>query len=885
MRTTSATKKATKKWVYAFGAGGTDGGSELRNLLGGKGANVAEMARLGIPVPPGFTLTTEVCTYFMRHDGGYPDGLRDAVSASLSHLEETTGKRFGDAKNPLLVSVRSGARVSMPGMMDTVLNLGLNDVTVKGLAARTDNPRFAFDSYRRFIQMYGDVVMGVHTSRFEHVLAQARRTAKVDADQFLPASALEALVVEYRALVKEATGEEFPQDPQAQLWGAIAAVFHSWNSPRAISYREMNEYPDDWGTAVNVQTMVFGNMGDDCATGVAFTRDPSSGEKRFCGDYLVNAQGEDVVAGIRTPISVNNAPESLEKRMPELYRELVGIAGRLEQHYRDVQDIEFTIESGRLWMLQTRNAKRTGRAAVRCAVEMVKEGLIDTRTAVQRVNPDQIDQLLHPTIDAEQAPAPIAIGLPASPGAASGKIVFHVERAVELAKDGVAVVLVRAETSPEDIDGMRVARAILTSTGGMASHAALVARGMGKCCVVGCGDVEVDYAKREMRVHGTSYPEGTEITVEGSTGNIYPGVIPTVQAELDDDFEKFMHWVDAARRLRVRANADTPEDARTARKFGAEGIGLCRTEHMFFREDRIDWVRRMILADTREARLAALEKILPMQREDFVGVFRAMAGFPVNIRLLDPPLHEFVPNEPAEIDALAKRIQVDKNALAAKVRLLHEFNPMLGHRGCRLGITFPEIYEVQVRAIMEAAVLVSKEGHTVTPEIMVPLVGLKAELALLREMIVRVAEGVLTESKHRVAYTVGTMIEVPRAALTAAEIAEVSDFFSFGTNDLTQMAFGFSRDDAPKFLRAYLDTHILQHDPFETIDQAGVGQLVRMATEEGRRVRHGLKVGVCGEHGGDPESVHFFHDVGLDYVSCSPFRVPIARVAAAQAAS
>jgi pyruvate, orthophosphate dikinase len=875
---------AAKQWVYSFGSGSAEGGSELRDLLGGKGANVAEMARLGIPVPPGFTLTTEVCTYFMRHEGGYPDGLHEAVAANLEKLESVTGKRFGDAANPLLVSVRSGARVSMPGMMDTVLNLGLNDVAVKGLAARTQNPRFAFDSYRRFIQMYGDVVMGVHSSRFEQVLSEARKSAKVTDDAHLPASVLESLVGKYRALVRDVAGAEFPQDPQEQLWGAIAAVFRSWNSPRAISYREMNGYPEDWGTAVNVQTMVFGNMGDDCATGVAFTRDPSSGARKFCGDYLINAQGEDVVAGIRTPVSVNGTPESLEKKMPVLYAELLSIADRLEQHYHDVQDIEFTIESARLWLLQTRSAKRTGRAAVRCAVEMVKEGLIDTRTAVRRVSPEQVDQLLHPTIDAKQAPTPIAIGLPASPGAASGKIVFHVERAVELAKDGVAVVLVRSETSPEDIDGMRVARAILTATGGMASHAALVARGMGKCCVVGCGDLEVDYAKREMRVHGTSYPELTEITVEGSTGNVYPGVIPTVQAELDDDFEQFMQWVDAVRRLRVRANADTPEDARTARKFGAEGIGLCRTEHMFFSEDRIDWVRRMILADSHDARLAALEKILPMQREDFIGVFRAMANLPVNIRLLDPPLHEFVPSEPAEIKALAARIHVDEAALTSKVRALHEFNPMLGHRGCRLGITFPEIYEVQVRAIMEAAVAVSREGIKVMPEIMIPLVGLRSELALLRTMTVRIADGIMAEAGHRVHYTVGTMIEVPRAALTAAEIAEVSDFFSFGTNDLTQMTFGFSRDDAPKFLRPYIETHILTHDPFETIDVEGVGQLVRMATENGRAAKPGLKVGVCGEHGGDPASVHFFHEVGLDYVSCSPFRVPVARVAAAQAA-
>jgi pyruvate,orthophosphate dikinase len=872
------------KHVYAFGAGRTDGGSSLRELLGGKGANIAEMANLGIPVPPGFTITTDVCTHFMKHSGAYPPGLREEVAAHLSRLEEATGRRFGERDNPLLVSVRSGARVSMPGMMDTVLNLGLNDTTVRGLSARTRNPRFAFDSYRRFIQMYADVVLGVHTSKFEEALTAARRAAGADADHHLPAEALERLIEAYRALVRKETGGDFPQDPADQLWGAIAAVFHSWNSPRAISYRGMNGYPDDWGTAVNVQAMVFGNMGDDCATGVAFTRDPSTGEKKFCGDYLVNAQGEDVVAGIRTPMPVNGSPDSLESRMPAMYRELVAVGERLEKHYRDVQDVEFTVESGRLWMLQTRGAKRTGRAAMRIAVDMVDEGLIDTRAAVRRVTPEQVDQLLHPTINTARAPDPVAKGLPASPGAASGKIVFAVERAVALARDGVAVVLVRTETSPEDIDGMKVARAILTSTGGMASHAALVARGMGKCCVVGCAGIEVDYAKREMRAGGNIYREGDEITVEGSTGNVYAGVIPTVQATLDSTFDRFMTWVDEVRRMRVRANADTPEDARQARRFGAEGIGLCRTEHMFFQEDRIDWVRRMIVAETREQRLAALEKILPMQREDFIGVFRAMDGFPVTVRLLDPPLHEFLPGEAPEIEALAKRIGADAGALGAKIRALHEFNPMLGHRGCRLGITFPEIYEVQVRAIIEAAVAVRRDGVDVHPEIMVPLVGLRAELAVLREMIVRVADGVLQAAAMKIPYTVGTMIEVPRAALTAGEIADVSDFFSFGTNDLTQMTFGFSRDDAPKFLRAYLEEGLLARDPFETIDVDGVGRLVRLATEEGRRRRPSLKVGICGEHGGDPASVHFMHGVGLDYVSCSPYRVPVARVAAAHAA-
>jgi pyruvate,orthophosphate dikinase len=877
-------KVATAKHVYGFGAGASEGGARLRDLLGGKGANIAEMANLGFPVPPGFTITTEVCTHFMERAGAYPDGLRDEVAGHLRRLESATGRRFGDRDNPLLVSVRSGARVSMPGMMDTVLNLGLNDETVRGLAARTRNARFAFDSYRRLIQMYGDVVMGVHTSRFEEALAAGRLSAGVGSDHLLDAGALEELVAVYRALVKQATGADFPQDPEEQLWGAVSAVFRSWDSPRAISYRGMHGYPSTWGTAVNVQAMVFGNMGDDCATGVAFTRDPSTGEKRFCGDYLVNAQGEDVVAGIRTPLPVNGGDGSLEARMPAVYRELVGVGDRLEQHYRDVQDIEFTVEAGRLWMLQTRGAKRTGRAAMRIAVEMVDEGLIDPRTAVKRVAPEQIDQLLHPTIDAEHAPPPIARGLPASPGAASGKIVFAVERAVAMARDGLPLVLVRAETSPEDIDGMKVARAILTSTGGMASHAALVARGMGKCCVVGCADIEVDYASRRMRTAGRVFEEGDEITVEGSTGNVYAGVIPTVQATLDLTFERFMGWVDEIRRLKVRANADTPADARQARSFGAEGIGLCRTEHMFFQEDRIDWVRRMILAETRDERLAALEKILPMQRDDFVGVFRAMDGYPVTVRLLDPPLHEFVPAEPAEIAALARRIGADERVLTSKVRALHEFNPMLGHRGCRLGITFPEIYEVQVRAIVEAAIAVHREGVAVQPEIMVPLVGLRAELATLREMIVRVADATLAAAGVKIPYTVGTMIEVPRAALTADEIARVSDFFSFGTNDLTQMTFGFSRDDAPKFLRVYIEEGLLSRDPFETIDAGGVGRLVRMATEEGRRARPSLKVGICGEHGGDPASVQFMHEVGLDYVSCSPYRVPVARVAAAHAA-
>ncbi|HXV13997.1 MAG TPA: pyruvate, phosphate dikinase [Candidatus Krumholzibacteria bacterium] len=856
----------------------------MRDLLGGKGANVAEMANLGVPVPPGFTITTEACAHFMGHAGGYPPGLHDEVAEHLHLLEKESGKQFGSIENPLLVSVRSGARASMPGMMDTVLNLGLNDETVRGLAARTGNARFAFDSYRRFIQMYADVVMGVPSGLFEEVLAKKRVALGVSADNQLDASALAELVDAFREIVRDASGVAFPHDPDAQLWGAVAAVFKSWNSPRAVSYRAMYHYPDHWGTAVNVQAMVFGNMGDDCATGVAFTRDPSSGEKRFFGEYLVNAQGEDVVAGIRTPLPVDGSPESLEARMPAIYRELVEVAGKLEHHFTDVQDVEFTVESGRLWMLQTRNAKRTGRAAVRIAVDMVEEGLIDVRTAMKRVAPEQIDQLLHPTIDPERAPEPIAKGLPASPGAASGRVVFAVERAVEMAKEGEAVVLVRNETSPEDIDGMKVARAILTATGGMSSHAALVARGMGKCCVVGCSALQVDYGAREFRVNGRAFREGDEITVEGSTGKVYAGRIPTMRAELDRTFERFMEWVDSVRRLGVRANADTPEDAVTARRFGAEGIGLCRTEHMFFREDRIDWVRRMILAATREERVAALEKILPMQREDFAGVFKAMDGYPVTIRLLDPPLHEFVPTQPDEVEALSRRIGVDVAVLEAKIRALHEFNPMLGHRGCRLGITFPEVYEMQVRAIIEAACAMQKDGVDVRPEIMIPLVGLKAELARMRELVVKEADRVLASKRAKIDYTVGTMIEVPRAALTAGEIATVADFFSFGTNDLTQMTFGFSRDDAAKFLVHYVEEGILPRDPFETIDVDGVGRLVRLATDEGRRAKPELKVGVCGEHGGDPASVRFMHDAGLDYVSCSPYRVPVARLAAAQAA-
>jgi len=874
------------KHVYYFGGGKADGGSDRKELLGGKGANVAEMTNLGIPVPPGFTITTEVCTYFMEHDHTYPSTLEDEVDENLRKLEAEMGATFGDEKNPLLVSVRSGARVSMPGMMDTVLNLGLNDRTVKGLAARTDNPRFAYDSYRRFIQMYADVVMGVHTDHFEERLARVRKDAGVKHDYELDADHLRGLITDYEQLVEKHAGRAFPQDVRDQLWGAIAAVVDSWNSPRAISYRDMHDYPAHWGTGVNVQAMVFGNMGDDCATGVAFTRDPSTGNRRFFGEYLVNAQGEDVVAGIRTPLPIDKAggAGSLEERMPSVYRELEDIYQRLEKHYRDMQDIEFTVQAGKLWMLQTRSGKRTGPAAVRIAVDMVDEGLIDHTTAIRRVAPDQLEQLLHRTIDPNVKAKPFAKGLPASPGAASGKIALSVDRAVEMAAAGDDVVLVRMETSPEDLDGMKVARAILTSRGGMTSHAAVVARGMGKCCVVGCTDLHIDAQARECHVGDLVLKEGDPITVQGSTGGVFTGILPTVKPELDEYFHRFMEWVDEARTLGVRANADTPTDAATARGFGAEGIGLARTEHMFFGEDRIDVVRQMIIADTTAERVTALAKILPMQREDFVGVFRAMDGFPVTIRLLDPPLHEFLPSDPADIKALAKRIGVDLRKLEEKIVSLHEFNPMLGHRGCRLGITYPEIYEVQVRALIEAACIVKKEGVDVRPEIMVPLVGSKSELVVMREMIERVADGLLHEHGVELPYLVGTMIEVPRAAVTADEVAEVADFFSFGTNDLTQMTYGFSRDDSARFINAYIEQGVLKHDPFETLAPDGVGALVAMAFEKGRATRPTLKLGICGEHGGDPASIHFCHRIGLDYVSCSPYRVPVARLAAAQAA-
>jgi len=878
------------KYVYFFGKGKAEGGAGMKELLGGKGAGLAEMTNIGIPVPAGFTISTEVCTHFMNNDQQYPEGLEAEVRNNVAAVEEIMGGKFGDTKNPLLLSVRSGARVSMPGMMDTVLNLGLNDETIKGLVEKTDNPRFAYDSYRRFIQMYGDVVMGVHAEHFEDLLAKKRQKAGVKLDNELGADDLVELIEEYKQVVQKHAGRSFPLDPWDQLWGGIGAVFRSWNVPRAVSYRNMHNYSDDWGTAVNVQAMVFGNMGEDCATGVAFTRDPATGEKRFYGEYLVNAQGEDVVAGIRTPMPINtfgspaNAQSSLEVVMPELYKELDGYQNKVEQHYRDMQDIEFTIQQGKLWMLQTRSGKRTGQAAVRIATEMVDEGLIDEKTAVMRVEPEQIEQLLHPMIDGNIDVEPIAKGLPASPGAASGKIVFSVEDAVRKAGEGDAVILVRTETSPEDIEGMKVARAILTARGGMTSHAAVVARGMGKCCVAGCTDIVVDYKKQCFTVGDRVFKAGEEITLEGTAGNVYAGTLPTVEPEPDETFRRFMDWVDSFRKLGVRTNADTPNDSATARSFGAKGIGLCRTEHMFFDEDRIDVVRQMIIAGTTEERKKALAKILPMQREDFIGVFKAMDGFPVTIRLLDPPLHEFLPHEEQDVKALADRLGMGVKELKTKIESHSEFNPMLGHRGCRLGITYLEIYETQVRAIVEAACAVKKEGVDVSPEIMVPLIGFRSELVHLREMIVKLADEVIKESGVELDYLVGTMIEVPRAAVAAASIAEVADFFSFGTNDLTQMGCGFSRDDSGPFIEDYINKGILPNDPFESLDTDGIGELVRMAVERGRSVKPDLKLGICGEHGGDPASVHFCHKIGLDYVSCSPYRVPIARLAAAQAA-
>lgn len=867
----------TKKWVYLF----REGNASMRDLLGGKGAGVAEMTRTGVPVPPGFTITTEACNAYYENDQQFPEGMWEQALEGLKDIEAQTGKRFGDPSNPLLVSVRSGAKFSMPGMMDTVLNLGLNQQTREGLAHLTSNPRFAADAYRRFVQLFGKIVLGVDGDRFEHEMDEAKGHGQRQ-DTDLTTEELLALAEKFKAIIKEDVGVDFPEDPFEQLRAAIAAVFRSWNGRRAVDYRRVNKIPDNLGTAVNVQAMVFGNMGNDSATGVAFTRNPSTGEPEIFGEYLVNAQGEDVVAGIRTPQPISK----LAQEMPEVYEQFHQIAKQLERHYKDMQDVEFTIERGKLWMLQTRTGKRTGAAAVKIAVDMVNEGLIDRATAVQRVDPHALDQLLHPMIDpaARKDAHPLTVGLPASPGAASGKAVFDPDEAEELTKTGEKVILVRVETAPEDFHGMVAAQAILTARGGMTSHAAVVARGMGKPCVAGAGDLRISYADQLMTVNGTTIRKGDWITLDGGSGEVFAGKMPTVEPELSGDFATLMSWADEFRKLGVRANADIPRDARVAHQFGAEGIGLCRTEHMFFEGDRIDAMREMILADTVEERRAALAKIEPLQQGDFEGLFREMAGLPVTIRTLDPPLHEFLPHDDDEIEALANKLGVDPRKVKARVESLREANPMLGFRGCRLGILYPEITEMQARAIFKAAVKVKAEGIDVHPEVMIPLVGHVSELKLQEEVVRRVAAEVFAEAGVEVPYLVGTMIELPRAALVADEIAQVAEFFSFGTNDLTQTTLGLSRDDSGRFLPIYVEKKLIPDDPFQTIDQRGVGQLVQIGTEQGRSTRPDLKVGVCGEHGGDPASVEFFHRVGLNYVSCSPYRVPIARLAAAQAA-
>jgi pyruvate, orthophosphate dikinase len=880
-----------RKRVYFFGAGKADGRGDQKELLGGKGAGLAEMTRLGVPVPPGFTISTEVCAEYQKAGGAVPESAKREALAALARVEKVMGAKFGDADRPLLVSVRSGARASMPGMMDTVLNLGLNDATVAGLARRADE-RFAFDSYRRFIHMYSDVVLNVPHERFETRLEHLKERRGIELDTQLSAADWREVIGEYLALVQEQTGRPFPQDPAEQLWGAVAAVFRSWGNDRAVRYRRIHAIPDGWGTAVNVQAMVFGNMGDDCATGVAFTRNPSTGERSFYGEYLKNAQGEDVVAGIRTPQPINRASSepgqehlpTLESEMPKAYKELVQVYQRLEKHYRDMQDIEFTIQQGTLWMLQTRNGKRTVGSAVKIAVDMAKEGLITREEAVLRVDPASLDQLLHPTLDPHAERTVFAKGLPASPGAAVGTVVFSADEAEARAKAGEKVVLVRIETSPEDIHGMHAAQGILTARGGMTSHAAVVARGMGKCCVAGCGALRIDYAKREMRVEGTVVRAGDFITLDGSTGEVMLGAIPTVTPELGGAFAELMSWADRVRKVKVRTNADTPTDAKVARQFGAEGIGLCRTEHMFFEPGRILAVREMILAGDSAARERALAKLLPIQRSDFVGIFQAMEGLPVTIRLLDPPLHEFLPHADEEIREVAAALHTDVAAIRGKLEELKEYNPMLGLRGCRLGISYPEIYRMQVRAIVEAACEVEDSGTDVEPEIMIPLVSHVLELSRLRALVEEEAKNVLARHPNtRVRPRIGTMIEVPRAALTAGAIAEYADFFSFGTNDLTQMAYALSRDDAGKFLSTYLDLGILESDPFVSIDQDGIGALMRIAAQQGRARRPDLKLGICGEHGGDPRSVAFCASLDFDYVSCSPFRVPVARLAAAQA--
>ena len=881
------------KWVYGFGGGSAEGSAGDKNLLGGKGANLAEMCSLGLPVPPGFTITTEVCSAYYANGRTFPEDLAAQVEAALEKVGQIAGGSFGDPGNLLLVSVRSGARASMPGMMDTVLNLGLNGETVKALAAASGDERFAYDSYRRFIQMYSNVVLGLDHDIFEDILEDIKAGYGYELDTELSAGQWQEVIGLYLARIEEELGRPFPQDPHEQLWGAIGAVFSSWMNTRAITYRRLHSIPEAWGTAVNVQAMVFGNLGDSSATGVAFTRNPSTGEKALYGEFLVNAQGEDVVAGIRTPQNITEAARiaagsdrpSLEKVMPEAFGELLDIAGRLERHYRDMQDLEFTIERGKLWMLQTRSGKRTAKAALRIAAEMAGEGLISKEEAVRRIDPASLDQLLHPTIDPAAERKVIGAGLPASPGAATGEIVFSSDEAEELAAQGRKVILVRVETSPEDIHGMHAAEGILTTRGGMTSHAAVVARGMGKPCVCGVGSLRVDYRTGTLTAMGVTLSKGDVITIDGAAGQVLQGAVPMLQPELSGDFASIMDWADQTRRMKVRANAETPADARMARSFGAEGIGLCRTEHMFFEEGRIVAMREMILADTEKGRRAALDKLLPMQRSDFLELFEIMAGLPVTIRLLDPPLHEFLPHTQEEIEEVASAMGVSAEKLRQRAEALHEFNPMLGHRGCRLAVSYPEIAEMQARAIFEAAIEAGKlTGDPVVPEVMVPLVGLKAELDFVKARIDAVAKAVMQETGAAITYLVGTMIELPRAALRADEIAGAAEFFSFGTNDLTQTAFGISRDDAASFLETYRQKGLIEKDPFVSIDVDGVGELIRIAAAKGRQARNGIKLGICDEHGGDPASIRFCEEVGLDYVSCSPFRVPIARLAAAQAA-
>jgi pyruvate,orthophosphate dikinase len=881
------------RWVYAFGGGGADGDASMKNLLGGKGANLAEMSSLGLPVPPGFTITTEACTHYYANDRAYPAELKAQVADGLKRVEELTGKTFGDPANPLLVSVRSGARASMPGMMDTVLNLGLNDETVEGLAKLSGDRRFAFDSYRRFIQMYSNVVLDLDHHMFEEILDEHKERLDVSIDTALSAEDWEAVVADYKRAVEGDLGHPFPQDVHDQLWGAVGAVFASWMNDRAKFYRRMHDIPESWGTAVNIQSMVFGNMGETSATGVAFTRNPSTGEHKLYGEFLINAQGEDVVAGIRTPQALTRAAReemgeqkpSMEEALPDVFAQFKQVVEKLETHYRDMQDIEFTVEKGRLYMLQTRNGKRTAKAALKVAVDLANEKLISQEEAVMRVEPASLDQLLHPTIDPGSPRDVIANGLPASPGAATGKVVFTAEEAEKLGSAGEAVILMREETSPEDIRGMDAARGIVTARGGMTSHAAVVARGMGRPCVSGAGEIRIDGKAGEFHARGKTFRKGDIITIDGSTGEVLAGQVKMIEPELSGDFATLMGWADKARRLKVRANAETSLDAKTARQFGAEGIGLCRTEHMFFDPDRIAAVREMILADDEKGRRAALAKILPMQRQDFVELFGIMEGLPVTIRLLDPPLHEFLPHTEEDVASVAEATGLDPKKLLRRAKELHEVNPMLGHRGCRLGVAYPEIYEMQVRAIVEAALDVEAAGKPAPiVEIMHPLVAKGEEMKFLRELTDRTVKAVFEERGREIEYSVGAMVELPRAAIRAGDLAETAEFFSFGTNDLTQTTFGISRDDSGRFLNAYIEKGIFEKDPFVSLDQEGVGDLIRIAAERGRAVRPNVKLGICGEHGGDPASIQFCEEVGLDYVSCSAYRVPIARLAAAQAA-